>query len=130
MVSRFVLFRLVLIILFDSLYSFMMHYRTATNHNTIRLINTQWQTKAQFNTTYVLSFSKFQKQRLYQQSAYPCEGDRNLDVICLLQEYMTIHYCNQSVLAFVPDLNIFVLSITICDFILRSALVQYFSIMC
>ena len=41
-----------------------------------------------------------------------------------------IHYYNQTVLAIFPDLNIFVWSITICDFISRSALVQYFYIMC
>ena len=42
-----------------------------------------------------------------------CEGDRNLDLICLFQSYLTIHYCNQSVLVIVPDLNIFVWSITV-----------------
>ena len=49
---------------------------------------------------------------MYQGPADHCEGDCNPDVIFLLQPYLTIHYCNQSVLVIVPDLNIFVWVIT------------------
>ena len=62
---------------------------------------------------------------MYQGPADNCEGYCSSDIIRLLQPSQTIHYCNQSVLAIVPDLNILVFSITIFDLILRSALVQF-----
>ena len=71
-------------------------------------IITQQQTTAPFDITHALSSSDRQNPRLYQESADCCKVDRNLDVIRLLQPYLTIHYCNQSVLAIVPDLNILV----------------------
>ena len=64
------------------------------------------------------------KEGIYQGSADSCDGDFNSDLIRLLQESQAIHYCNQSVLAIFPDMNIFVFSITIVDIILRSALVR------
>ena len=64
--------------------------------------------------------------RLYQGSANHCEGDYNSNIIFLLQVSHTIHYCNQSVLAIVPDMNKFVFIITIFDLISRNALVQFF----
>ena len=42
----------------------------------------------------------------------------------MIQKSQAIHYCNQSVLEIVPDLNIIVFIITIVDIILRSALVR------
>ena len=86
-------------------------------------IITQQQTTAPFYITNVLSYSDRQTPRMYQGSADFCEGDRNSGVIRLLQPSLTIYYCNQSVLAIVPDLNIFVWSIKIFYLILRSALV-------
>ena len=86
-------------------------------------INTQQQNTTPFDNTYVISSIKHQNTRLYQGSADCCEGDCKSDLFCLLQKSQAIHYCNQSVLAFVPDLNIFVFSITIVDLFLRSALV-------
>ena len=85
-------------------------------------INTQQQTTASFETTNFISYSNCQTPRLYKGSANFCEGDRNSDIICLLQPYQTIHYCNQSVLAIVPYLNILFWSITIIDIIWRRAL--------
>ena len=93
------------------------------------IITQRW-TTAPFDSTNVLSSSNLRIQRLYQVSANSCEGDCNLDVLCLLQTSLTIHYCNQWVLAISPDLNIFIWSITMFDLILRSTLVQYFSITC
>ena len=93
-------------------------------------IVTQWWTTASFNITHVVSSNDRQTPILYQGSSNYCWGDRNLDIIRLLQPSHTIHYCNQSVSAIVPDLNIFVWSITIVDLISRSALVQFFSITC
>ena len=72
---------------------------------------------------YVIKPSDHQKTGLYQESAGRCEGYRNSDLICLLKQYQEIHYCNQSVLAIVPDLNLFLFSITIVDLISISALV-------
>ena len=77
------------------------------------------------NQVYVIKPSDYQKTELYQGSADHCAGDRNYDLICLLQQSQAIHYCNQSVLSIVPDLNIFVFSIKIFDLIPRSALVQF-----
>ena len=76
-------------------------------------INTHRRTVVPFDITHVLSSSDRQTPRLYQVSADCCGGYRNSDVIHLLQTYLKIHYCNQSVLAIVPDLNIVVWSITI-----------------
>ena len=87
-------------------------------------INTQRQATAPFDGTPDISSSDHQNTVLYQGSADYCEGDRNSDLIRLLQKYQAIHYCNQSVLDIVTDLNVFVFSITIVDLISRSALVQ------
>ena len=103
------------------------HYKVYIH---ITCINTQWQTTAPFDITYVISSSDCQTPRLYQGSADHCEVDRNSDIICLLRPSHIIHYFNQSVLAIVPDLNVLVWSITIFDIILRSALVQFFYFTC
>ena len=88
-------------------------------------INTQQQTTAPFYDTPVISYIHHQTAGLYRGSANRCEGDLNSDIILLLQQYQTIHYCNQSVLSIVPDLNIFLFSITIFDLISRGALVRF-----
>ena len=75
-------------------------------------INTHWRTTASFDLTHVLSSSNFLTTRLYQVSSNHCGGNCNSDVIHLLQPYLTIHYCHQSVLSIVPDLNIVDWSIT------------------
>ena len=90
----------------------------------------QQRTTVPFNITHVISSTDLQITIQYQGSSDSCEGDLNLDIIRLLQPSHTIQYCNQSVLAIVPDLNIFVWSITIFDLISRSALVQFFYITC
>ena len=54
-----------------------------------------------------------------------CVGYCNSDIICVLRPSQIIHYCNQSLLVIVPELNIFVFSITISDLISRSALVRF-----
>ena len=76
-------------------------------------INTQRRKIAPFNITPVISSSDHQMTGLYQGSAHSCEGYFNSNIIRLLQPSHTIHYCNQSVLVIVSDLNIFVFSITI-----------------
>ena len=58
-------------------------------------INTQQRTTVSLNSTNFLSSSDFQTPRLYQVSAYHCEGYCNLDVIFLLRPVLTTHYCNQ-----------------------------------
>ena len=68
----------------------------------------QRQTTAPFDRTHFLSSSDRLMPRLYQGSADLSEVDRNLDVIPLLHPYLTINYCNQSVLSIFPDLNIFI----------------------
>ena len=88
-------------------------------------ISTQRKTTALFDNTPVISSSNFRRTGLYQGSDDFCEGDRNSDIIRLIHPYQTIHYCNQSVLVIIPDLNIFVFSITIFDLILRIALVWF-----
>ena len=88
-------------------------------------INTQQKTTAPFENTPVISSSDCLKTGLYQGSADRCEGFRKSDTIRLLQQSQTTHYCIQSVLAIVPDLNIFVFSLTIFDLILRSTLVRF-----
>ena len=93
-------------------------------------INKQRGTTAPLDSTHILSSRNCRTTKLYQGSVDRCKGDRNSDVIRLLQPYLTIHHFNQSVLAIVPDLNIFVFSIKIFDLISRSALVQYFPITC
>ena len=92
-------------------------------------INTQQLTTAPLDITPVISYRDHRMPKLYQVSANCCEGYRNSVIICLLKPSQIIHYCNQSVLAIVPDLNIFVFSITIFDLISRSALVR-FSLLC
>ena len=101
------------------------HYKVYIHLN---CINTQQGITVQFNITHVISCSNRQTTRPYQGSSDSCEGYRNSGIICLLQPSQTIHYCNQSVLAIVSDLNILLWSITIFDLILGSALVQFFSI--
>ena len=86
-------------------------------------INTQKWAIEPFDDTPVISSNNHKKTGLYQGSADRCEVDRNSAIIFLLQQYQAIHYCNQSVLAIFPDLNIFVFSITIVDLISRTALV-------
>ena len=88
-------------------------------------INTQQQKKTPFDDIPVISSSDHRTAGHYQGSADRCEGDRNSDIISLLQKSQAIHYCNQSVLEIVPDLNIFVFSITIFELISRSALVRF-----
>ena len=88
-------------------------------------INTQRQKTAPFDETSVISSRHHLTTGIYQGSADLCEGDRNSDIIRLLQKYQEIHYCNQSVLAIFPDLNIFIFSITIFDIIPISALVRF-----
>ena len=88
-------------------------------------INTRQRTTAPFEITPVISYSNHQTTGLYKGSANFCEGDRNYNIIHLLQTYHTIHYCNQSVLEIAPYLNILVFSITIFDLISRIALVRF-----
>ena len=88
-------------------------------------INTQRRTTSPFYDTPVISSSNFAKTGLYQGSANHYEGDRNSDIICLFQKSQEVHYCNQSVLAIVPDLKIFVFSINFFDPISKSALVRF-----
>ena len=67
-----------------------------------------------YSTCYkVYIYLTYIKTQLHQGSDNCCEGDHNSDAIRPLQPYLKIHYFNQSVLAIVPDLNIFVWSITI-----------------
>ena len=88
-------------------------------------INTQQIIIAPFDIIPVISYSDHRTTGLYQGSADRCEGDCNSDIIFLLQPSQTIQYCNQSVLAIFPDLNIFVFSIKIFDLISGSALVRF-----
>ena len=87
-------------------------------------INTQRQAKAPFEENPVISSINHLKTVFYQGLANHCEGCCNSDLIRLLQKYQAIHYCNQSVLAIFPDLNISVFIITIVDLISRSSLVR------
>ena len=87
-------------------------------------INTQQRATAPFDGTPIIPSSDHLKTGLYQGSDDRCEGDGNYDLICMLQKSQAIHDCNQSVLAIVSDLNIFLFSITIVDLIYRSALVR------
>ena len=92
-------------------------------------INTQQRATAPFYRTSIISSRDHQKIGLYQGSSYHCEGDHNSDLICLLQKYLAIHYSNQSVLAIVLDLNIFVLCTRVVNLVTRSALIQL-SLLC
>ena len=58
------------------------------------------------NQVYFIKTSDHQKTGLYQVSADRCEGDRNSDLICLLHKSQAIHYCNQSVVVIVSELNV------------------------
>ena len=87
-------------------------------------INTQKRAIEPFDDTPVISSSDHQKTVLYQGSANRCEGYRNSDLIRLLHKSQVINYCNQSVLAIFPDLNVFVFSIIIVYLISRSALLR------
>ena len=71
-------------------------------------IKKQGKTTAPFDITHVISSSNRQTPRLYQGLDNCCEGDRNSNINCLLQPSQKIQYCNQSVLAIFPDLNIFI----------------------
>ena len=88
-------------------------------------INTQRQTTTSFDNTPVISSSDHQTTGRYQGSADCCEGRRNSNIIRLIWQSQTIHYCNQSVLAIFPDLNIFVFSFKIFDLISRSDMVRF-----
>ena len=57
------------------------------------------------NQIYVIKPSDHKKTGLYQGSDNRCEGDRSYDLIRLLQQSQSIHYCNKSVLGIFPDLN-------------------------
>ena len=91
-------------------------------------INTHQQSIAPFYINHVISYRNHQTPRLCQGSADRCEGDLNSKIIGLLKPYQIIYYCNLLLLVIVPYLNIIAWSITICDLILRSALVQLFHI--
>ena len=71
-------------------------------------ITPQCQKRAPFVITHAISPRDRQTPRLDQGSSDRCNGDRNYNIMCLLQPSQTIHFCNQSVLLIVPDLNIFV----------------------
>ena len=58
------------------------------------------------NQVRVMKTSNHQKTGLYQGSDNSCEGDRNSDLISLLQKSQAIRYCKQSVLAIFPDLKV------------------------
>ena len=103
------------------------HYKVYIH---LHCIITQKQTTAPLNITHVISPSEHQTPRLYQRSADRFEGDRNYNIIRLLHISQTINYCNQSVFAIFPDLNIFVRSIKCFDLIYRSAPVKFFFITC
>ena len=92
-------------------------------------MNTQRRTTAPFDMTHVISSSDWQTTGLYQGSTNCCEGYCKSNIICLLQPSQEIHYSNQSGLAIVSVLNIFVFSITNFDLILRRTLVR-FSLLC
>ena len=96
------------------------HFKVYTH---LTCINTQ--NKKQHHSTSLTSYhlETAKKTVLYQGSSDNCEGDRNPDIIRLLHKSQEIHYCNQSVLSIVPDLNIFVFSITTVDLIPRSTLI-------
>ena len=74
----------------------------------IPCVNTERQTKAPLHITHIISSSNRQTTRLYQGSADRCEGDCNSNIFHLLQPSQTIYCCNQSVLAILPGLNIFI----------------------
>ena len=97
-----------------SLGFYSTHYKDYIH---IPCINTQiWRTEP-FDITHIIKSSDYQTTTLYQGSANFCEGHWNSNTSCLLQPSQTIHYCNQSVLLIVPDLNLFIWSITIFDLI-------------
>ena len=110
-----------------SFFFYSIHYKV---YIYLPCINTHRRTIAPFNITHILASSDCQTPRLYQGSDDCYGGNHNSDVICLIQPSLTIHYCNQSVLAIVPYLNIFVWSMKIFDLVSSSGLVQYFSIPC
>ena len=93
-----------------SLHFYSTHYKVYFH---LPFINTQRWTTAPFDITHVISSSNWQTPILYQRSANCCEGYDNSNIISLLQPYQKSHYCNQSVLAIVQDLNIFGWSIII-----------------
>ena len=93
-------------------------------HIYLPCINRQRRAKAPFGDAPGISSSDHRKTGLYQGSDNRCEEYFNSDLIRMLQQSQSIHYCNHLVLAIVPDLNIFVFSITIVDLISKSALVR------
>ena len=94
------------------------------------LHQTQQWTTSMFDINHVIPYSNHQKTRLYQGLADCCEGDLNSDTILPIQPSKTINYCDQLALAIVPDLKIFIWSITIFGLISRIALVQALYITC
>ena len=110
-------------ILFDF---YLTHYKVYIH---LPCIITQRRTTAPLEFTHVLLSRELQTPRLYQGSEDSCGGDFNFNVVSMVQQFLTIHYCNQSVLAIVPDLNTFLSIIKIFDLISRSSLVHYFYIM-
>ena len=86
-------------------YFYSTHYKV---YIYLPCINTHRLTTWPFNSTHVLSSRDRQMPILYHGSADCCEGNCKSDVIRLIQPSLTIHYCNQLVLAIVPDLNIFI----------------------
>ena len=95
---------------------FSTHYKVYIHLTCI--ITQLWKT-APSDITHVISSSNRQTPRLYHGWADCCEGDCNLDIICLLHPSQTIHYCNQSVLLILLDQNIFIWTITIVNIISR-----------
>ena len=61
----------------------------------IPCIITEWRTTVPFNIPHVLSYSELWMPILYKGSVNHCEGDRNLDVIGLIELFLTIYYGNQ-----------------------------------
>ena len=99
------------------------HYKVYIH---LPFINTQRWTTAPFPITNFISSIGHITQILYQGSVNCCEGYDNFNIISLLHPSQKSYYCIQSVLAIVPDLNIFVWSITILDLILRRSMLHFF----
>ena len=118
----------ILILQKDSFKVCVMSFDFYSNHFKVYIylpcINKQRRQIAPFDINTIISSRDCQTKGLYQGSDDRCEGDCSSDIIRLLHPSQKIHYCNQSVLAIFPDLNIFVFSITIFDLISRSALVR------
>ena len=105
-----------------SFHSYSTYYKV---YICILCIITQRQTKPPINSNHAILSSDCQTPTLYQGSAHHCEKDCNSNIMRLLHPSQAIYYCNQSGLAIVPDLTIFVFSITIFGLILRRTLVRF-----